>query len=372
MRRKRLVSLFLVVVLVLALVPASVFAEEKMVVNGDVEFLNPVFNVILPTDLSFKVDPFSVLNEGQIVSPGYAVVNRSPMAIQVSVNAAIKEASAGLWNVKTSAADVNLSDPTITTHDVYLTAQAAETAPVIATTTFAYQGDPAQGANITTGGTMTWTASPSSLDYATVSAVALSKATDKAFAFIVNKSGNTTVKTTVTGSTIEYSTTPTLASDDAIAFKFAGAINPYADGLSQANDQFDIVGTFTFSALTPEGYAAQAAKLVAGTHGFLGGAGGGSGSMSSQTVTLPVTTAPKWTIDSKYAASTISSVNVYENDKTTVLTPISNAAMYSKTATQFSIVPGAGLWGVTVKGKTYYVNVVYNNGTEWYQLKINN
>lgn len=376
MRRKRLVSLFLVVVLVLALVPASVFAEEKMVVDGTVDFLNPVFNVILPTDLNFKVDPFSVLDEGQIVSPGYGVVNRSPMAIQVSVNAAIQEASAGLWNVKTSAADVNLSDPTITTHDVYLTAQAANVAPVVNSSGFTYDGDPTHPANIASDQTLTWVTPLSNLVYASAGAVALSKATDNAFTFIVNKSGNTTV---VTGSKIEYAAVPNFASDDSIAFKFAGAINPYADGLAQPRDQFKIIGTFTFAALTPEGYAAQAAKLVAGTHGFLGGAGGNGGGSVVNSVTIgsiPPANSPTWTVSSANAGSTISSAALFKADGTTQLVALPTTII-SMSAGKVVMDKAAGIWtsanNYLQKGKTYQIKVTFaNTKTETFTLVINN
>ena len=82
---KRGFALLTTAVLILGLLPSGAFAAETGTITGESDVEDVVFDIVVPTDLSFALDPFSQASTlGQVTAVDYKLVNKSKLPVQVS------------------------------------------------------------------------------------------------------------------------------------------------------------------------------------------------------------------------------------------------------------------------------------------------
>lgn len=198
-------------------------------------------NVILPLNLNFAIDPFDFAGKGQINSPGYAIVNKTGIAVKVTFD--IEATAAGV----TFVADPTTLKPADSTEDsknaYFATLAAASVSPA---PTF---DSPKQG---------TYTYDTVAADTVVANDAATGfDATDKdaKIVFILDKA---------TESDPGESGIDTLATSTGGvgAFKFTGFLNTYAEW--EANS-ISVLGAYTIVPLGTDAYTIDAAKKIATT-----------------------------------------------------------------------------------------------------------
>lgn len=91
-KRNTLKVMALTLVFTLAFSVVAFAVPAPTAPGGVATIRNPVFSVTLPTTINFTIDPFDILDNGQIHSPEFAVINRSNVPVVVQADFLLQHA----------------------------------------------------------------------------------------------------------------------------------------------------------------------------------------------------------------------------------------------------------------------------------------
>jgi|GEM_PF-3580675 len=111
---KKLISTIIIVCIMTSSFYRNAFAEETLpkgeanAINQELITNNPVYKVIVPTDYSFTVDPYEIVDEGSMIgSPDFYIINKSNVPIQLDLSLKIGAREGIELDVKSTKAEVN-------------------------------------------------------------------------------------------------------------------------------------------------------------------------------------------------------------------------------------------------------------------------
>lgn len=336
MRKKRIMGIIAAATLSVSAFSTNVFAESATTVGGAGttvsgtvnEVTNPSIEVVLPTDLNFGIDAMQMKkdNTEQIVSTGYAILNKSNIPVNVSVKAKVESENGKNVEVKTDKESINTADNKNTTKELYMAVNVAKdlngvtfddsTADVDASTV-TYKND-AEGATIPLG------------------------KDDTSFEFVLNK-----------GTLEDNGDFKALVADSVAAFNFQGAANPYA---TWAKNDAKVTAVFTINAVSPDLYTSLASSKVEGTHQlyqFAPAIGFAKATMSVEK-TADIKTAPTDDITAKLTLENEDTIN-------TVKVKINGAATATSMTKATSVGAATGDWFYDASTSTLTLKKVGTN-----------
>jgi hypothetical protein len=205
--------------------------------GGDSTVKIPIYNVVVPTNVNFAIDPLqlgNVTDDSQITTANYKVINKSDVDVRVTFDLTATLGS-GVKFVEKNALDQVTT--TGAPKDVYFAALSAEgvtpnslnyaSALTDMTATFAYDADPPKGTLVPFG--------------VSLGAPGNEKTT---LAFLLGKSTGTPLDTLAA------------ANEGVASFQFYANLNTYADW--KAND-IQVVGSYNLQGIKGSDYKTQAA-----------------------------------------------------------------------------------------------------------------
>lgn len=114
MRKQKFVKTLLVTTLCTAMAASTCFAGATTgggelsstagsQIEGVADVINPVYKVVVPTNLTFSIDPFSQKGQSQIYSEDLPIINKSNVPVRVNVNVKVEPKDATVTLVETEA-----------------------------------------------------------------------------------------------------------------------------------------------------------------------------------------------------------------------------------------------------------------------------
>lgn len=246
-------------------------------ITGDATVENPVYKVVVPTDLTFAIDPFEQKGSGsQIFSEDFSMINKSNVAVRV--NAAVTVAGKdSTVTLKTTEADVKEDD---SSKQVYIAVQVPSAVAGTAAAAAKYptslgtdsNGDYYDNSLADTDLTLTEVTEVVDVTgvtgtYTTSAKVALDAEGKANCLFALDKAVYTEYYSAKDKSTTAKQFKTCAASEAGVAtFRFTGKVNSKA---AWAAGDVTASVTYTFIGLSGDNYTALLAKNVENTHAYV-------------------------------------------------------------------------------------------------------